>query len=99
MLNIMTYGGGLWRTWFDRDLTLAGKVIVMGEDGKKLESRYWNAVRPICKVNSLCIHLDRIEEFKPNKETHIKPILGMSILDSIFGEGCAEISDDKFKID
>ena len=79
-----TYGGGLWRTWFDRDLSLAGKVIVQ-QDGK-LVSKYWDAGRPLMKVPSLAIHLDREPEFKPNKETHLKPILATNIVHNLFGD-------------
>ena len=82
-INVMTYGGGLWRTWFDRDLSLAGKVIV--KEGDKLVSKYWNAGRPLMKVPSLAIHLDRSDEFKPNKETHLKPILTTNIVNNLFG--------------
>ena len=82
-MNVMTYGGGLWRTWFDRDLSLAGKIIV--KTGDTLESRYWNAGRPLMKVPSLAIHLDRSEEFKPNNETHLKPILAMGVVHNLFG--------------
>lgn len=78
-INVMKYGGGLWRTWFDRDLTLAGKIIVM-EKGK-LVSKLWNAKKPIVCLPSLCIHLDRSEEFKPNVETHCKPMIATSIVD------------------
>ena len=93
----MTYGGGLWRTWFDRDLSLAGKVVV--RDGDKLSSKYWNAGRPLMKVPSLAIHLDRSEEFKPNKETHLKPVLTTSIVNNLFGEGVTPMSEDCFALE
>ena len=97
-LNVMLYGGGLWRTWFDRDLNIAGKVIIRSADGTKLESRYWNANRPLLKIPNLAIHLCR-EEQPMNKETETKPIFASSVADSLFSGGVEAISEDKFRID
>merc|ERR1719153_1001789 len=72
------YGGGLWHTWFDRDLTLAG-CVVLEEEGSFVR-RLVNIKRPILRVPSLCIHLQSADErasFAPNKETNLQPILAM----------------------
>ena len=79
-LNIQPYGGGLWRTWFDRDLGLAGKIIIQEESGK-ITSKLWDSKSAVMNVPSLCIHLDRGQTFEYNKETHLKPILATNVID------------------
>eukprot|EP00656_Telonema_subtile_P010758 TRINITY_DN15228_c0_g1_i1.p1 TRINITY_DN15228_c0_g1~~TRINITY_DN15228_c0_g1_i1.p1 ORF type:complete len:514 (+),score=138.42 TRINITY_DN15228_c0_g1_i1:1-1542(+) len=78
-VNVETYGGGLWHTWFDRELSLAGCVIVETSRGK-FERRLVHVKRALLRVPTLCIHLQSAEErasFAPNKETHMQPILAM----------------------
>jgi len=70
------YGGGLWNTWFDRDLSVAGRVIVRRADG--FDHKLVKISRPILRVPSLCIHLrtpEEREQNKINKEEHLVPIL------------------------
>ena len=78
-LNVETYGGGLWHTWFDRDLSIAGRIIIRNpNDDNKFETRILKIDRPILRVPNLCIHLRTPEErdaFKVNKEDHLVPIL------------------------
>ncbi|KAK4480416.1 hypothetical protein RD792_013489 [Penstemon davidsonii] len=77
MVNVQTYGGGLWHTWFDRDLSLAGRVIVRAHDGS-FSHKLVKIKRPLLRVPTLAIHLNRTvntDGFKPNLETQLIPLL------------------------
>ncbi|XP_051142776.1 probable aspartyl aminopeptidase [Andrographis paniculata] len=77
MVNVQTYGGGLWHTWFDRDLSLAGRVILRNDDGS-FSHELVKINRPILRVPTLAIHLNRTvntDGFKPNLETQLIPLL------------------------
>ncbi len=75
-LGVEVYGGMLMNPWFDRDLSLAGRVTVQLADGE-LKSFLIDFKRPIATVPSLAIHLDRNanKERTVNAQDHLPPLL------------------------
>jgi len=76
--GVEVYGGVLPYTWFDRDLGLSGRVAVRSDEG--VEMRLLRIERPVARVTSLAIHLNRdirTKGFKPNKQKEMPPILGL----------------------
>uniref|UniRef100_A0A7N0VEM2 Aspartyl aminopeptidase n=1 Tax=Kalanchoe fedtschenkoi TaxID=63787 RepID=A0A7N0VEM2_KALFE len=82
-VGVQTYGGGLWHTWFDRDLTIAGRVILREtKDGSVSYSHRLVRIKdPIMRIPTLAIHLDRgvNDGFKVNTHNHLVPVLATSI--------------------
>ena len=49
------YGGGIWHSWFDRDLSVAGRVVTADRNGT-FSSKLIKIDRPIIRVPTLAIH-------------------------------------------
>lgn len=73
--SVESYGGGLLNTWFDRDLSLAGRVSYLNENDE-LKDALINVQKSIATVSSLAIHLDSSanKEKTVNPQTDLSPI-------------------------
>ena len=79
-LGVEIYGGALLAPWFDRDLSLAGRVTFRNVDGA-LDSRLIDFQRPVAVVPNLAIHLNRgvNDGLAINPQTDMPPILAHSL--------------------
>lgn len=79
MMGVSLYGGGLWHTWLDRELKMAGRLVV--RKGDTVKTVLTNVPKPVACIPNLAIHLQTADErtaFKLDKETHLRPLLGLS---------------------
>ena len=98
--NVQYYGGGLWYTWLDRDLSLAGKVVFKDNEGK-LTSKIIQVEEPIFFIPNCPPHLKsgtERETLTINKEHHLKPLIATLKVNEALMEDSDEPKDnDKLK--
>ena len=75
-LGVEPYGGLLLNPWFDRDLSIAGKVVYENFQGD-IEEMLIDVQKPMAVIPSLAIHLDdkANKDRTVNKQTDIVPII------------------------
>ena len=76
-LGVEVYGGAILATFTDRDLSLAGRIIVREADRR--QTRLVRFTRPLVRLPNLAIHMNRNvndEGLKLNKQTELPLLLG-----------------------
>ncbi|MCS5587715.1 MAG: M18 family aminopeptidase [Porticoccaceae bacterium] len=75
-LAVEVYGGALLNPWFDRDLSIAGRLVYR-DSSNGLKQKLVNFREPVAVIPSLAIHLDREanKERTVNPQTHIPPLV------------------------
>ncbi|MEG2673482.1 MAG: M18 family aminopeptidase [Muribaculaceae bacterium] len=78
-LNTEVYGGPILYTWFDRPLSVAGRVMLRGDDVLSPKTQLIKINRPILVIPHLAIHFNRsVNEGNPlSKQKDMLPILGI----------------------
>jgi len=77
-LNTEVYGGPILYTWFDRPLSLAGRVILRGTDAMHPETRLLRIRRSLMTIPHLAIHYNRaVNDGNPlSRQKDMLPIVG-----------------------
>lgn len=79
-LGVEVYGGALLNPWFDRDLSLAGRVTYVNKQGS-VGSMLVDFEKPLASIPSLAIHLDRDvnNNRSINAQKHLPPLLFVNV--------------------
>ena len=97
-LNTERYGGMIYSTWFDRPLSIAGRVMVKTEKG--VQTRLVNIDRDLLVIPNLAIHMDRTanDGMKYNPQTNLLPLFGdaasKDTFDKLVAEACGVKEED-----
>lgn len=75
-LNTEGYGGMLCATWFDKPLSVAGRVMV--KEGNKIVTKLLNIDRDLLLIPNVAIHMNRAvnDGYKYNKQVDLLPLIG-----------------------
>ncbi len=78
-LNVEVYGGPILYTWFDRPLSLAGRVALRGADPLHPRMELLRFERPLLTIPHLAIHFNRaVNEGNPiSPQTDMLPVVGI----------------------
>ena len=89
-LSVEPYGGGIWRGWLDRPLSVAGRVMI--RQGGRLLSRLVNIDRDLLVIPSVAIHMDRSvsKGTELNPAADLLPLLGCGSEPGVFRKLIAE---------
>lgn len=95
-LGVEVYGGPILATFADRDLSLAGRVMVRGSDG--IQPRLLRFEQPLVRLPNLAIHMNREvndQGLKFNKQTELPLLLGVENvqIDQPFAQHLAQALD------
>ncbi|KAK3301918.1 aspartyl aminopeptidase-like protein [Chaetomium strumarium] len=99
-VGVETYGGGIWHSWLDRDLSVAGRVLVREGQGEgNFVQKLVKVDKSVLRIPHLAIHLHRQTNFDPNKEDELLPIAGLAEaeLNKAGGNENAEVQEGEFE--
>ncbi len=77
-LNVEKYGGGIMYTWFDRPLSISGRVMTRGGDALHPRTIMVDLQKPVCTIPHLAIHFNREvnEGNRLSVQKDMKPVIG-----------------------
>lgn len=86
-VNVIVYGGAIYSSWFDRPLSLAGKVVTKSDSVFEPNEQLIHIDKPVLVLPNLAIHMNREvnKGVALNSQSDMLPIAGM-IGDQLSGD-------------